>query len=66
MSRAVALGFATLLAFLGCGYRLPTPKTGPHEDEEPIAVPYPPPPGRVEIVPKPPAGQKNAVWVDGA
>ena len=40
------------------------PPSGPHTADEPaIAVPYPPPPARVEIVP--PGGADKAVWIDG-
>lgn len=39
------------------------PEIGPHVDEAPVIVPYPPPPARVEIVP--PAPGKTEVWVDG-
>lgn len=55
------------VAAVGCGFTVPTPKTGPHESEEPIEVPFPPPPARVELIPKPPEAKKKvAVWVDGA
>jgi hypothetical protein len=63
----VRLAALLALALVGCGYTVPTPKTGPHENEEPIEVPFPPPPARVELIPKPPVGkEKSAVWVDGA
>ena len=53
------------LALTACGSSLPVPRSGPHVDEEPVIIPYPPPPARVEVVPPPPAGVKGAVWIDG-
>jgi hypothetical protein len=53
-----------LAALAGCG-GLPVPKTGPHEGEDPVAVPSEPPPGKVELVPERPRAMKNPVWVDG-
>jgi hypothetical protein len=43
---------------------LPTPRLGDHvkAKDVPVVVPYPPPPARVDIVPKEPP---NSVWVDG-
>jgi hypothetical protein len=61
---AAALAFA-VLALVACGSTVPVPKSGPHVDEEPILVPYPPPPARVEVIPAPPANVKGAVWIDG-
>lgn len=63
--RARCLG--PLFAAIGgwaCGSALPLPPNGPHVRDEPIEVPYPPPPAVPEIVPPNRAG-KQAVWVDG-
>jgi hypothetical protein len=58
---------AALLVAFGCGYTVPTPKTGPHTRGEPVAVPYPPPPAKPEVIPKPPKGmESSSVWVDGS
>ncbi len=53
------------VASLGCAARLPTPPTGPHVAEEPVVVPYPPPPGHAEIIPTQPPGLTTSVWIDG-
>ncbi|HVY46709.1 MAG TPA: hypothetical protein VHB21_12560 [Minicystis sp.] len=69
MTRAAlaSLAIAASVSVAACGFKVATPVTGPHENEEPITVPYPPPPARVETIPAPPKGQeKTAVWVDGA
>jgi len=58
-----ALAVAPLLA--GCGSAIASPKLGPHYQEEPLAVPYPPPPARVETIPRHPREMKNPVWLDG-
>jgi len=51
---------------VGCGGSvLPLPTIGPHYGEEPVIIPYPPPPARVEVVPPKPPEPKRAVWVDG-
>lgn len=66
MSRGGRVLASLLLAlFLGCGGSIPSPPTGPHVDEEATAVPYPPPPGKVEVVPEPPKEMKKPVWIDG-
>lgn len=62
--RGVAAGAAIVLG-VGCGSSLPTPALGSHAGEEPMLVPYPPPPARVEVIPKPPPDMKKPVWVDG-
>lgn len=49
----------------GCGARLPVPPTGAHIGDEPVIVPYPPPPARPEIVPPVNVPGEGAVWVDG-
>jgi hypothetical protein len=55
-----------VMIFLGaCGSSLPAPRTGPHADEKPAVVPYPSPPGEVEIIPPRPPNLKHPVWVDG-
>jgi hypothetical protein len=56
---------ALALVLPACGSSVPVPKTGPHTNEEPVLVPYPPPPARVEVIPSPPKDLKNPVWVDG-
>jgi hypothetical protein len=61
---AAALALAAL-ALVACGSSLRVPKSGPHVDEEPVLVPYPPPPARVEVIPSPPANVRGAVWIDG-
>ena len=54
---AAALGAA-------CSRPVPVPPIGPHVDDEPVEVPYPPPPAVPEIIPKSSLG-KDAVWIDG-
>ena len=52
------------LGFWGCGLsRLPHPRWVSQPTSALVEVPYPPPPGRVEFVPKQPSDQ--AVWIDG-
>jgi hypothetical protein len=63
--RRLALALALFAASAGCSRNLPTPFIGPHRGEQPIAVPYPPPPARVEIIPDRPASPKGTVWIDG-
>ncbi|AKT36224.1 hypothetical protein [Chondromyces crocatus] len=54
------------LSPLACGNAIPTPELGRHSPQDPFAiVPYPPPPAHVEVVPGPPEGVKDPVWVDG-
>lgn len=62
-----ALGMAALaMALAGCGgSSLPQPARGAHVDGEPIAVPFPPPPARPDLIGSPPAEVKDPVWVDG-
>ena len=49
---------------VACGVsRLPAPSYAQNVSSAYDEVPYPPPPARVEFVPKPP--QKGAVWLDG-
>jgi len=56
----------SLVALVACGSSLPAPRTGPHADDEtPMVVPYPPPPGEVEVIPPRPPTLKHPVWVDG-
>ena len=62
MAATIATGMAlTLVA--SCQPSLPTPPTGDHSGDEPMAVPYPPPPARVEMVP--PQPHEGALWQDG-
>jgi hypothetical protein len=57
---------ALALVLPACGSSVPVPKTGRHHtSEEPVIVPYPPPPARVEVVPSPPPEMKSPVWTDG-
>lgn len=61
---AAALG---VLLMVGCGEPFPVPRTGPHLRGDPVVVPYPPPPAKVEVIDDPPpelAGR--VVWVDGS
>jgi hypothetical protein len=62
--RAGALRVVLLFALLpACSSSLPRPPAGLVPTSDMIEVPYPPPPGRVEIIPpKKTAGQ---VWIDG-
>jgi hypothetical protein len=53
------------LVLAGCSGSLPAPQPGNHQGEEPVVVPFPPPPGKVEIVPPRPADIKKPVWIDG-
>jgi hypothetical protein len=52
---------------LGCSLpALRVPRYGPHVGDEPQAVPYPPPPALVTVVPEPPPGDRGErVWLDG-
>jgi len=61
--RVVALVLGATLLAMACAPRIPVPPTGPHQDDTPVLVPYPPPPARVEAVPPQPA--PDAVWIDG-
>jgi hypothetical protein len=67
MRRARILGVALVLASpLSCSGSLPQPRFTQHDDAEtPQEVPTPPPPGKVEIVPKRPPELKRPVWIDG-
>lgn len=56
---------ALSIALTGCMGSLPTPPKGTQLGAEPIRVPAMPPPGKVEVVPKPPEAMKNPVWIDG-
>jgi len=64
MPRA-ALAIVGVLALTACDQSIPTPRLGPHSNEEPVTVPYPPPPAKVEVIPSPPQELKNPVWIDG-
>lgn len=67
MRRAALFLLASGAVLFGCstGSILPVPPTGPHLNEEPAMVPYPPPAARVEVVGAVPSGMKDAVWIDG-
>lgn len=54
---------AFLLPFLACAGRLPHPIYVEQPTSALVEVGYPPPPARVEFVPKQPAS--DAVWIDG-
>jgi hypothetical protein len=50
----------------GCsGPPLPEPARGPHVGADPIAVPYPPPPARTDVIGPAPPEARDPVWVDG-
>jgi len=51
------------LLLTACAPRLPVPAGATHTGDEYVAVPYPPPPAKVEIPPTAPS--ERAVWVDG-
>jgi hypothetical protein len=63
-ARAItALAALTLAA---CSRALPAPPLGAHDEAETFSVvPYPPPPGRVEIIHPASPGMKKPVWIDG-
>jgi hypothetical protein len=64
--RSLALTLASVVALVACGgSSLPLPVTGPHVGEDSITVPTVPPPGKVEVIPPPPAKLKSPVWIDG-
>jgi hypothetical protein len=68
MKRAVLLVLLpAALALFGCAAVsiVPVPKTGPHQGEEPVLVPFPAPPPRVEVIGNAPTTMKDAVWIDG-
>ena len=53
------------LSVAACSAHLPTPRTGPHLGEQPAIVPFPPPPGKVEVIPPRPPALRDPVWIDG-
>jgi len=61
---AAAIAIEILILVMACG---PSATPGPSYTKHPtsalIEVPYPPPPARVEAVPKQPNG--DAIWIDG-
>lgn len=59
------LGTMASAVGVGCSSPIPVPRTGPHTGDEPIVVPYPPPPARPEILPPVNVPGEGAVWVDG-
>ena len=64
LSALVRLVVASVAVSLcACAPGLPLAAIGPHIDEEPVIVPYPPPPARVEVIP--PSHKDTEVWVDG-
>ena len=60
---ALTAGLLGALRLLACNSGLPHPPYAAHTSDELAAVPYPPPPGRVETVPPQPAS--GAVWIEG-
>ncbi|MFO0611277.1 MAG: hypothetical protein U0414_01720 [Polyangiaceae bacterium] len=64
MRRAAAI-LAIASASLACGSQLPSPRLGPHANDLPKIVPFPPPPVRVDVVGPPPSNAKDLVWIDG-
>jgi hypothetical protein len=66
VSRRVLRAAALAMALAACGgSALPEPVRGAHVGGEPIAVPFPPPPARPDVIGAPPAEAKDPVWVDG-
>jgi hypothetical protein len=63
--RRLAAALTIPWALVACGHALPTPPTGPHVNEEPVEVPYPPPAARVDVIPLSPLDMKHPVWIDG-
>lgn len=59
------LGVGVWIVFVGsgCGGSMASLPTIPHDDEDFLEVPYPPPAIRAEQVPS--AGESGAVWIDG-
>lgn len=53
------------IGLAGCGSSLPGPRLGPHANDPPTLVPFPPPPVRVDVVPPPPSNATDLVWIDG-
>lgn len=69
-SRALArplVALALIASPLACSTPpLRVPRYGPHVGDEATAVPYPPPPALVTVVPEPPPGDRGEhVWLDG-
>jgi hypothetical protein len=58
-----SLAITVACAFACSSAKLPAPDYTGHPTSALVAVPYPPPPARVETVPKQPAD--SAVWIDG-
>src|SRR6185312_10018059 len=56
-------GALALAAAGGCGASLPQPARAPQPANAFVDVPYPPPAGRVEVLPARPS--PDAVWIDG-
>ncbi len=60
---SVALFCALFSVGVACGSSLPAPPFAKQTTSALVAVPYSPPPARVEIVPDSP--ERGAVWIDG-
>jgi hypothetical protein len=64
--RMIRRGLVALVLLTACGRQIPTPKLSSHENEPFVIVPSPPPPARVEFVPRLPKEERRGeVWVDG-
>jgi hypothetical protein len=62
--RALPVLFA-VLALVACS-TLPVPRICRHgKPEVAVVVPYPPPPGKIEIILDRPSNLKHPVWIDG-
>lgn len=57
------MALALLLLSSACSSRPPEPPRGAHPPNDAVAVPFPPPPAKVEEIPARPASA--CVWVDG-
>lgn len=55
---------SSLILVASCGLsRLPRPPYTAHASADLVAIPYPPPPARIEVIPESP--DDRAVWLDG-
>lgn len=63
--RALTAVLAALLVACSSGPSVPEPARGPHTGEDPVPVPFPPPPARPDVVGAPPAEAIDPVWIDG-
>jgi hypothetical protein len=56
-------GLLAAVVLPACGTSLPGPPMAPNVTANYVEVPYPPPPARIEYIPKRP--NETALWVDG-